>query len=701
LETDVLLEDAWFHLEAPIGYGECDPPALVPQIWNERLHAKVVMSATCIKQTDSETDKECKIRGVYGGVKFGLHKFDFRGKVHRVGTPLSSQAALPASSVAKVSTRSRRLSTGAAAVHSAVMPLSTARSVGLGRLSSMGFSSSQPKLQLPGRMATLATSSIPIPETTKAPPVFSAGQVTPGALVPSKVAPQATTGKMSSVKASLDFQITRGFVQPVPEAKLNLVKGPMKPAKPEASYAEPMLPPGMRSGKLRFPEFAPPNAFVSAVSAPKLTDGPLSAAAAFGAPRLAAALYASIPHLPPTMPSLVGLPTTAEAARQLQGVDLRLDSFALSDAKRVASQGDSRDGDVKPLDECVAMGDAFWAGLEDESNGLFNDEDRSLLKSVFNPALSDRRTEGDAFCPPEASHPHVTNLRTLVKEEEVLRQQRTCVFFGKEFEMNAPGPMFPSSWSSSLSAVALGHLPVRDPNNQVTPRPDLKSHVTEALDLLTEGSSPVFDRTTEDGMHFRIYRLGSLEVRTVQEITSEEKVGAVFSIGPSLTSSKKEVFESVDETIPLDEKLITATEYVEHAEGSEKSRGSMRQYYLTMETQNGRKILTERLPDGTVRWDEDPMDLEERNSLARVTRVSECQQEVTVRDVKTYKENVAKGAAQAGHASPSVCKRYSRTAYNRAVGPESKRPGFPHHDWMKMAEKKSEASFGVHGEVLE
>jgi len=61
-------------------------------------------------------------------------------------------------------------------------------------------------------------------------------------------------------------------------------------------------------------------------------------------------------------------------------------------------------------------------------------------------------------------------------------------------------------------------------------RPEYKGHAAELLEGVLRTSAPIFDKSTEDGMHFRIYRLGSLEVRTAQELGSEEVVGAVYSV---------------------------------------------------------------------------------------------------------------------------------------------------------------------------
>merc|ERR1712070_725671 len=112
------------------------------------------------------------------------------------------------------------------------------------------------------------------------------------------------------------------------------------------------------------------------------------------------------------------------APQRLQGVDLRLDSFDLSEAKHVSPemQG-SWIGELQSVDECVAVGDSFWASLESDT-GIFKAEDKELLKDIFHPNLTDRRSEGDLFAPPDASSTYVTKLRALVKEEGLVRQRR-------------------------------------------------------------------------------------------------------------------------------------------------------------------------------------------------------------------------------------------------------------------------------------
>jgi hypothetical protein len=378
----------------------------------------------------------------------------------------------------------------------------------------------------------------------------------------------------------------------------------------------------------------------------------------------------------------------------LQGVDLRLDNFDLTSVTRVSkeTQG-SWATDVRPLDECMALGDAFWTSL-DESKDVFKAEDHTLLKKVFNSSLSDRRAEGDLFCPPDASHSYVTKLRDLVKQEETIREQRREHFLSKSFVMNEPGHVFPASWTSALAvsrgSVRVSNLDAR-PRGALTARPEYKGHAAELLESSLKSSAPVFERSTEEGMCFRIYRLGSLEIRTTQELGAKEVVGAVFSIRNPTSCSGKEEGQRSLEAIAPQEKIVHASEFVERAFVPGGKSSALRRYYVVLETENGHTILMERLPDGKVTWEEDPEDLEDRNSLAKVTRASACEPGVVVQDLRTYQATVAKGASQAGIASPSVCKRFARSAYTRAVGSESRRGFISTPWWMDVAKEKMEA----------
>merc|ERR1711953_105103 len=88
------------------------------------------------------------------------------------------------------------------------------------------------------------------------------------------------------------------------------------------------------------------------------------------------------------------------------------------------------------------------------------------------------------------------------------------------------------------------------------------------LEDALESAVPDFAKKTEDGSRFSIYRIGSLEVRTITEPDCEPVIGAVFSVhAPS--EGKQAVSEQ--------EEIVKATEYVERV-------GVEFQVYVTLET---------------------------------------------------------------------------------------------------------------------
>jgi len=240
-----------------------------------------------------------------------------------------------------------------------------------------------------------------------------------------------------------------------------------------------------------------------------------------------------------------------------------------------------------------------------------------LLKRVFNPSLSDRFEEGDLFVPPDTSFAYVQRLRSLVKEEEAEQQKRREHFLSKDFDTKRPGQLFPLSWSSSVE-MACDHTTKQ--GSSLHERPDYmaKAHM---FDQALTSAVPEFDKTAEDGARFRIYRFGSLEVRTTQEYDAEEKVGAVFSSRMPAEAAKR---PSVKDS----EKLKKVTQYVEKC-----TRGF--QCYFVVETEERHNILVEELADGALKLEDAPVDLDDRNSLAKVVRSAECRRGLAVSDVGT------------------------------------------------------------------
>jgi len=347
----------------------------------------------------------------------------------------------------------------------------------------------------------------------------------------------------------------------------------------------------------------------------------LPSAAMTGAPRLPDATMARSGHL--------------------QGVDLCLDQFDLSGAKRVSLevQAGSWGGQAQSLDKCVALGSAFFACL-DGSTDLFEPDDKALLQKVFNSVLSDRRGDGDLFVPPDASYSHVQTLRALVKKEDEVCSHRKHLFFSPSFSMGNPGNLFPHSWIPSFD-ISHGREHILDERLQgsLVARPEYMGQAIALLEHLQD-SAPVFDKTTEEGLRFRIYTLGSLEVRTTQEIKCEEKVGVVFSVRNQTPTSDSSKAEMVAE----EEKIAKVNEYVERVfvPGSDTNSPSCR-YYLVLETEKGNKIVAERLSDGQLVLDV-MEDVQDRNSLARLTRSERCTG-TTVFDMMSGLAQMAEGTA--------------------------------------------------------
>jgi hypothetical protein len=198
-----------------------------------------------------------------------------------------------------------------------------------------------------------------------------------------------------------------------------------------------------------------------------------------------------------------------------RGVDLNLDEFNLSEAGAFA-------GDLQSEEANAPMGTAFWSSLDGEA--VFKEEDIKLFKSIYNEKLSDRREEGDVFVPPETSLSYIQKLRSLVKEESAVQEDRVQHFFSSEFSQENAGTLFPGSWRPAFEVMQQRS----SKKAFAQPRPEYLSQAA-ALESAWKSSEPVFDRSTEEGLRFRIYRVGGLEIRTTQEITGEEALGAVFS----------------------------------------------------------------------------------------------------------------------------------------------------------------------------
>merc|ERR1712032_247058 len=101
-----------------------------------------------------------------------------------------------------------------------------------------------------------------------------------------------------------------------------------------------------------------------------------------------------------------------------------------------------------------------------------------------------------------------------------------------------------------------------------------------------QSATPMFDKSTEDGMRFRVYKVGSLEVRTTQELDGKETVGAVFSVTPSGGGPMQ---RRKGQKVDLTDTIKKVTTYVE--KGQQLS--SRHRYYVVLETGKEITIVTE------------------------------------------------------------------------------------------------------------
>jgi len=349
-----------------------------------------------------------------------------------------------------------------------------------------------------------------------------------------------------------------------------------------------------------------------------------------------------------TRPTLVQRPGAWQAP-SLQGVDLGLDKFNLSEATRVQTEDSGLADKLNNLDATVAIGGAFWKSLDSE-DGAFQENDRKLFTDIFNPNLSDRRDEGDQFVPPDNNPQCLQSLRSLVAEEATVRQQRTQHFLSRDFVMEEPGAFFPSSWATT---ICIARKSEKARCLQVRPDYKVEAHM---FDEVLKSAAPIFDKATEDGIRFRIYRFGSLEVRTTQGADCKETIGAIFSANCGSSQGPRKAQD--------DEKVVKVTEYVERAPGG---RGRGCRYYVVFETEQGNSMVTEKLGASEALWEENPKDVEDRNSLAKVVRSADCHgSSSTLRDLKLYWSG-------SSHRCSSRC--YADGAYEHATGGFSASPG--------------------------
>merc|ERR1712099_132986 len=103
-------------------------------------------------------------------------------------------------------------------------------------------------------------------------------------------------------------------------------------------------------------------------------------------------------------------------------------------------------------------------------------------------------------------------LRDLVQGEEKVRQEREAHFFSKRFTIDNAGSLFPSCWSSKLHARGQASKD-NQPAAMLHARPDYTAQAP-VLEQALKTVQLTLDKNTEDGTRFRVYKIGSLQVRT-------------------------------------------------------------------------------------------------------------------------------------------------------------------------------------------
>lgn len=348
---------------------------------------------------------------------------------------------------------------------------------------------------------------------------------------------------------------------------------------------------------------------------------------------------------------------------QPQGVDLALDKFDLSSCERFANMP-ACSASFDSVEGRITLGKAFLSSLREGSYECLETENVTLLKKVFNPVLADRLSEGNSFIPPDPNLDYVSKLRNLVQEENSLGKQRKARFSDKNFTIGMAGMEFPRSWTSRFQLFREGRAHVGKPS-LVSLQVDEIFKRSLQEDILP-AAAPEFTQSTEDGIVFRIYRLGRLEVRTTQAPSEEQEILAVFSQRPLTELAPGKVKAPVSP----DEKFVKGRLYVEAIEGDHKDVVKQLHtchFYVVLDTSCGNTIVTEKLADGSTTWVVNPNCLEDRNSLAKLMVCLDIRMEkATVRNLKITQESHSLKA----NASASERKRYARAIFS-LVSPRS------------------------------
>merc|ERR1719265_1643121 len=122
----------------------------------------------------------------------------------------------------------------------------------------------------------------------------------------------------------------------------------------------------------------------------------------------------------------------------------------------------------------------------------------------------------------------------------------------------------------------------------------------------------------------------------------------------------EELLGELDNGIDHQEKLAKVTLYVEH-------NMQYYHYYVVLESVQGNTVVTEQHQDGSVSFDENPADVSDRNSLAKVMYAADCSaRELSIMDIKAVADMHVSNCG----ASDANRNEYAKSMYNRAGGDE-------------------------------
>lgn len=166
----------------------------------------------------------------------------------------------------------------------------------------------------------------------------------------------------------------------------------------------------------------------------------------------------------------------------------------------------------------VAAGIAFFMALDINTGG------NKLFNALFNPCMSDRREEGEFFIPPVTSKDKLEKYENILRKEEEILAARTHRFLSPNFEEFMPDSVFPPSWIPPMEVLkAIGETLTEVKWETIS-----SQSVAPSLDRVIKSTAPDFDKFSEDGARFRIYRVGAYEVRTIQYQGKTERKAAIF-----------------------------------------------------------------------------------------------------------------------------------------------------------------------------